>query len=122
MQRATITSSVIPGSFLVALMSQFDTFLGRIIRAIYLINPRVFSISEKSVTYSKLMEFESISDAHEYIIEREVDIVLRDSHEEQFKYLEDRVNVNMREQLRAWPDFVEVTERRNLFVHTDGAL
>jgi len=47
---------------------------------------------------------------------------MRGNHPEQFEYLETRFNIGKweREQDSLWPAFIEVTERRNLFVHTDG--
>ena len=115
-----VTVIDIPRSFLITLVSQFDTFLGGLIRTIYSTQPKILNISDKNLPYSELLEFNSLTDAREYIIEREVDLVLRGSHEEQLEYLEKRVNLLLREQLAAWPKFIELTERRNLYVHTNG--
>jgi hypothetical protein len=47
---------------------------------------------------------------------------LRKSHSEQFDWLEERFSIELRKDLPIWPTFIEVTERRNLFVHAGGVV
>jgi hypothetical protein len=47
-------------------------------------------------------------------------VLLRESHTDQFTWLEKKFALPLRKELPAWPLFIEVTERRNLFVHTNG--
>ena len=61
-----------------------------------------------------------MKDAREYIVEKEVETVLRKSHSEQFDWLEKKFGLTLRTGLPVWSDFIEVTERRNLFVHNRG--
>src|SRR5690606_21874275 len=42
------------------------------------------------------------------------------SHVEQFRWMERTYDVPLTKGLDSWPLFVELMERRNLFVHTDG--
>ena len=53
-------------------------------------------------------------------VEKEIESVLRKSHTEQFDWLENKFGLKLRVDLKVWPVFVEVTERRNLFVHSNG--
>ena len=112
--------NLIQRNFIVALISQFDAFIGSLIRKMFLIKPEMISSSEKSLTFSRLSEFDSIENAKEYIIEKEIETVLRDSHSNQFKWLENKLGVPLTKDLKCWQQFIEVTERRNLFVHSDG--
>src|SRR5690606_30868436 len=66
--------------------------------------------------------FGSIEAARRHVIEKEVESVLRESHTAQFEWFEKRLNTSLREKLDAWPTFIELTERRNLFVHNDGVV
>lgn len=75
---------------------------------------------KKNILLSDILNFSSIDDAREYIIEKEINSVLRESHDEQFAWLEKMINVPLRKDLTIWPDFIEVTERRNLFVHCNS--
>lgn len=115
-----ISMDIIPSSFLISLISHYDAFLGSLIRNLFLIIPEKLNSSEKKFSYSELLVFESIEKAKEHVIEKEVETVLRDSHCEQIKWLENKFDVKLRIDLPVWPTFIEITERRNLFVHSDG--
>jgi hypothetical protein len=70
----------------------------------------------------QLTEFQSLEDARDFVLEKELENLLRRSHTEQFEWLEKKFDIPLRKDLSIWPQFVEVTERRNLFVHTDGVV
>jgi len=72
------------------------------------------------LSFSELVAFDSIEAARGHIVEKEVESVLRESHSEQFDWLEEKFKITLRKGLSIWPRFIEVTERRNLFVHTGG--
>lgn len=76
--------------------------------------------SGRSLTFSDLSEFDLIESAKNYIAEKEAEDLIRKSHAEQFEWLERTFSVTLRKDLSIWPAFIELTERRNLFVHTDG--
>jgi hypothetical protein len=112
----------VPRSFVVSLISQYDAFLGRLIRAIFLLKPELLNASDKNLTLAQLLEFRSIEEAREHILEKEVETVLRKSHAEQFQWMENKFDMPLRKGLDVWPVFVELTERRNLFVHASGVV
>ena len=117
---SSLASKIIPESLFVSLISQYDAFLTRLLRAIYEIKPDVLNGSERNLTFSQLVEMETIYNAREFIIDKEIDTFLRKSHSEQFDYLEKLIGIKLRENLPIWQTFIEVTERRNLLVHCDG--
>lgn len=119
---SALASKIIPESLFVSLISQYDAFLTRLLRAIYEIKPDVLNGSERNLTFSQLVEMETIGNAREYIIDKEIDTVLRKSHSEQFDYLEKLIGIKLRENLPIWQSFIEITERRNLLVHCDGVI
>jgi hypothetical protein len=102
------------------MVSQYDAFLSRLIATILYMKPEILSSSERKLTFSELIQFSSIENARSYIIEKEIEGVMRENHSRQFDWLESKVGVKLRSELRAWPLFIEITERRNLFTHTDG--
>jgi hypothetical protein len=112
--------SLVPRSVFVSLVSQYDAFLGRLIKACFRLRPELLNVSERSISFSQLSEFRDIQDAREYVIDKEVETVLRSSHADHFKWMETRFALSLRSGLEIWPQFVEITERRNLFVHADG--
>lgn len=121
-EHANTALRMIPKSFVVTLVSQFDSFLGRLIRAIYEARPELLEASERQLTYAQLVSFGDIAVAREYIVEKEVEAVLRKSHTDHFAWLEGKLNTTLRKGLDAWATFIELTERRNLFVHNDGVV
>lgn len=117
-----LSRDLLPRSLLVSLVSQYDAFLGRLLRAIFLKKPELLNGSERKITFEALQHFPSIDAAREYILEKEVESILRSSHSDQFKWMEKAFALPLTKDLKSWPIFVELTERRNLFVHTDGVV
>jgi hypothetical protein len=118
--RSGIASKVIARSYVVSLVSQYDSLLGGLIRAIFYLRPELLNSSNLNLTFKDLQNFDSISTAREFIVEKEVETVIRKSHVEHFEWLENKFGLKLREGLDVWPTFIEVTERRNLLVHCDG--
>jgi len=102
------------------LVHKYDAYLGRLLRVAFYIRPEILAASDKTLTYTDLASFKSLSAARESLIEREVESVIRDSHIDHFNWMEKRFDLPLRKDLEVWPKFVEITERRNLFVHCDG--
>lgn len=119
---SSLANKIIHESLFVSLISQYDAFLTRLLRAIYEIKPEVLNGSDRNLTFSQIVELNSIEQARELIIEKEIDTVLRKSHSEQFEYLEKLIGIKLRVNLTIWPTFIEITERRNLLVHCDGVV
>jgi hypothetical protein len=120
--RADLALTLVPRGLLVALVSQFDAYVGALIRQLFTLRPELLDASGRTLTFSQLTEFGSIEAAREYVIEKEIESVLRESHIDQFVWLEGKFNLPLRKGLPAWSVFIEVTERRNLFVHTNGVV
>jgi hypothetical protein len=110
----------VPITFLVSLVSQYDAFIGNLLRNSFYLKPELLNASQRQLTFAELIAFKSVEVAREYLIEKEVDAVLRSSHAEQFDWMETRFGIPLRKELASWPCFIELTERRNLFVHCDG--
>lgn len=115
-----LAEKVLSSSLFVSLISQYDAFLNRLIRIIFSLKPEMLNGSDRVLTFSQLIDFNNMADAREYIIEKEIDTIMRKSHAEQFEYLEGKLNIKLRTNLPVWPEFIEITERRNLLVHCDG--
>jgi hypothetical protein len=115
-----IAMKIIPESLFVSLISQYDAFLNKLIRILLTTRPEYINNSERELTFSQLIQFDSIETARDYVIEKEVETVLRKSHSDHFDYLENKLKMTLRKDLPIWQTFIEITERRNLFVHCDG--
>jgi hypothetical protein len=118
----SIAYGLLPINFMVSFISQYDSYLGGLIKTMFLVKPEMLNNSEKNLLFSELLAFKSIEEARDYIIEKEVESVLRDSHLKQFKWLENKLGITLRKDLPSFKDFIEITERRNLFVHCNGVV
>ena len=114
--------NAIPDVFLMGLISAYDLFLADLIRCIFVERPELLSSSERNISFKDLMEIGSVEAARERIIEKEVETVIRDSHVQQIEWLEKKLSMPLRKDLKIWPQFVEICERRNLISHTDGVV
>jgi hypothetical protein len=120
-EHAELTLSLLPGSFVVSLVNQFDGYLARLIRALYYAKPELLSGADSSLSFTQLIDFGSIDEAKEYVLDREIERLLHKSYAEQFAWLENAFGVPFRKEFsQIWRDFIEVTERRNHIVHRNG--
>ena len=116
-----VADRLVPRSFLVSLVSQYDAFVRLLLSALLLNNPNILKSSHKTAEVSELLRFDTIQEAYEWLVEQQIDEAMRKSHSEQFDFIESTFNVKwIRDDDSLWQAFIEVTERRNLFTHTDG--
>ncbi|WP_317473893.1 hypothetical protein [Cronobacter sakazakii] len=111
---------VIPTNFLVAIVSEYDAFIGDLIREIYKNKPEKVNSLEKEFTFKEIIEFGSMESIKDFVIEKDIETTLRKSHLEQLNALERKFTIDLTKDLSLLPDFIEITERRNLFVQCKG--
>ncbi|APD93958.1 hypothetical protein BM523_08135 [Alteromonas mediterranea] len=117
-----IFTDLLPKMTLVSLVSVFDSYLAKLIKSFYSARPEALNSSERQIKLSELLTYDDIEEAKDYILSSEIESVLRSSHTDQFKWLENKLQINELRKLDAWGEFIEITERRNLFVHADGVI
>lgn len=118
--RAGKALSLIPPTYIVSIVSLFDSFLAGVVRCVYNMKQDLLLESNKSFTYRDLVDFETIKEAKKSVIDDTVDKLFRDSHTQQIEWLEKAIDVKTLKHFSGWGAFIELTERRNLFVHSDG--
>lgn len=119
---ASLALRDVPRIFLCSLVHHFDAYLGRLLRVCFIVKPELLKASQRQLSFTELVALSSIEAAREFVIEKEIETVIRDSHASQFQWMESRFDVQLRKDLPAWQTFIEITERRNLFVHCDGVV
>lgn len=122
MLRAERALTLVPPSYLVSLVSLYDQFYAGLVRLIYRIAPEKLKQSNKQFTYRDLCDYKSVQEVKVLIVDETVDKLMRDSHVEQFEWLAKAMGLKTLKKFKEWPDFVELMERRNLFVHSDGVV
>ena len=120
LKNTSIAQKIVPRSFLVSLVSQYDAFVGSLVKELLNFKPEILSDSDRQLTFSQLKSFQNFDDAQNYIIEKEIDALLRKSHSEQIEWISNKFNIKIAPEAELWCSFIELTERRNIFVHADG--
>lgn len=115
-----LTLLILPKSFVISLIAQFDVLIGSLMKAMFLAKPQLLKIEDDKLSYQKIFELPSIEDIREHIISNKIDSALRAGHQDLIKKLEQHLNISFVDKLPNWNGFIEVCERRNLFVHTNG--
>jgi hypothetical protein len=110
----------LPEIMLIGLVSVYDAMLGRLLKAVFNKHEEIVFTSEKTIKFSDLVKYASVEEAREAIIDKEIETVLRDSHHEQFEWMQNKFAVKLKEGVPTWHTFIEVCERRNLLTHTGG--
>ena len=118
--RSKTVLELLPRNFVVSYVSEYDSFLGQLLSKILLFKPGIIDSKDKNISLSDLVALGSVEAARERIIAKEVESVLRSSHSEQFNWMTNTFGLTLTKDLDSWPTFIELTERRNLFVHCDG--
>src|SRR5690625_571739 len=120
LKNTNIAQKVVPRSFLVSLVSQYDAFIGSLVKELLNAKPEILSDSDRQLTFSQLKRFQNFEDAQNFIIEKEIDSLLRKSHSDQIEWIKNKFNIKISPGEDLWASFIELTERRNIFVHADG--
>ena len=120
LRNTKVAQRALPNMVLLALVSQYDAFITDLLKSLFQAKPELIFMSDKQIKFSDISQFSSLEEVKESIIEKEVEAIVRQSHAKQFDVMEKLFGVRLREGLDVWPDFIEITERRNLLAHTNG--
>lgn len=113
---------IFPQSMLVSIVSQYDYLVGQLIQFIYEVNPKLLQESNSQISYKDLFTYNDIGAIRDKIIQDKVETILRKSHDEQIDDLQKISGVKNLKGVHFWKEFVEITQRRNLFVHCKGCV
>lgn len=105
---------------IVLLLAKFDEYLTAVLKVIFRANPNQLKSSEKVLSYEEIFESKSLESVFDKFISKEIEKLLRESHQTQLEYLDNRLKLGLKDHFPYWNDFIEISERRNLFVHAGG--
>src|SRR5690606_10306371 len=88
---ASTAMNIMPRTFIVALVSQYDAYLGNLYRALFQLKPELAYSLEKEFTFQEIIKYKDINDLKDEVIEKDIEKLLRESHFEQFKILERKI-------------------------------
>lgn len=105
-----------------SIVSKFDEFIIDVLKVSYRQNPGWLKNLDKKISYKELLEIASLETLKDEIVAKEIDSLMRDSHLAQVTFLDGKLKLGIEKEFPGWLDFLEITERRNLFVHTGGTV
>jgi hypothetical protein len=118
--RALEASRIVPPSLFVSMVSQFDGYLSELSRGLFGLRPEKLRSLQRSISLADVALFKSIDELKKHLLDTEIDDVLRKSHLDQLKWLGKKFDFTIDEDDSLIKAFIEVTERRNLWVHAEG--
>lgn len=113
-------SNSIPRSLIVSLVSLLDNVISDTLKEIFTKKTDILKSSNKSISIEDIFSFSDINDLKNHFIEKEIESILRENHLKQLELLESKLSINLRSDSILIEKYIELTERRNLFVHTNG--
>ncbi len=90
----------LPEIMIIGLVSTYDAFLGNMLRVIFKKHNEIVLTSEKSVKFSELSKFSSIEEARNFFIDKEIDSILRESHYDQFDWMQEKFGMKLKRRTR----------------------
>lgn len=112
--------SSIPSNVIMGLVARFDANISGLVRYLLTIRKERLAGSDKTVLVKDILSAKSFEDLITDLVDDEIHSLMRGSHEEQVKYIEDNFAIDIRTGFERWPQFIEVFERRNLAAHGEG--
>ena len=109
-------------SAFIMLVSYFDFLISDLIHYFYQRYPESLSGKELSITLHELKLCDHLTEAMDYIVNKEADKVLYDSLECQKGYLKKYLKIDIKENIIHWDKVNEAIERRNIIVHNNSKI
>ena len=109
-------------SAFVMLVSYFDFLISDLIHYFYQRYPKSLSGKELSITLNELKLCGHLTEAMDYIVNKEVDKVLYDGLEGQKGYFKKFLKIDIKENIIHWDKINEAIERRNIIVHNNSKI
>lgn len=106
----------------IGMVSKYDGFLGLLTKQIFKDKPEILNGSDKEFKVSDILTYADFNELKDVVVEKEIETLLRKNHVDQLQWLETKLGIKQLRDFKTLPDFVEIMERRNIFVHSNGVV
>ena len=96
LNKVALAKTMVPKSFIVTLISQYDSFVSCLVRCMFIYKSELFNLLDRSISYKNLVSYKSIDDAKNAFVDDEIDQIMRLSHIEQLNWFEKKLNTTVR--------------------------
>ncbi len=121
-KKLSLAESAFRRSIVVSGVSCYDELVKKTLEFAFTLNSGWLSGKSKGVQYSELMAAGSLEELKRTLLEREVDELMRGSRNAQLLFLDGKLKLGLEERFAGFGPLMELSERRNLFVHADGVV
>lgn len=121
-EKVSTSIQIINQSYIVSITSQFDGFISNLLRLIIEERPSVLSTKDKSIKYSDLADFETLDQAKDFFVDKEIETVLRKNHKDQLFWLKSALKLDKLNDEKLFPKIIEVLQRRHMIVHNNSKI
>jgi hypothetical protein len=115
-----VQGNILRRSALISLMATFETLISQLIREFYYKYPEALPSESKSLSLADLRDLGSVEEAEKFLIDNEIDSVLRGNIQSQLACFEKPIKVSLKPIEKYFDQIIELSQRRNLLVHNDG--
>lgn len=116
--KSEMPNTIVIGLF-IQLFSEFDNFVGNLIRGVSELDETLFYNLKREITIGELKSLPTIDALKNDLLEKEIESLRRESYSKQFQSLEKQYEITLTK-FDEWPSFIEASQRRNLFTHAGG--
>lgn len=110
----------LPRLLLIGLVSDYDTFLQKLIRAALLAQPHKVKAINRSLQLADLPKFQTVQEAIDHLIDCEIDAIMKCSHKKQIEKLNGLFDLKLDLSDSCVVKFLEICARRNVHTHNSG--
>lgn len=107
-------------SLFVGLFTCYDAYIGKLTKAVFSKNPKLFNQIDRSVRFGQIMEAPDIQKLKEVVLDEFVSDIRRKSYEDQFTSFESYFAISSLRKFDNYSTFIESSQRRHLFTHCEG--
>lgn len=104
---------------LMLLVVYFEEMINKMLLDDLLKYPRI-KIEDTTLKFQEIIDLGSIEEAKRYIVEKEVEKIMKENPNDWVKYLKEKVKLKLDSYDKNVKYFNEIMARRNLIVHNDG--
>jgi len=119
-KKSPIQSLLLRQGALINLTIYFETLLSDLLHIYYSLFPAALPADDRVLSLADLREIGSITDAEKYLVDKEVDGILRENTKTQFDYFSKKLKVNIEVLAKHSSELFEIFQRRNIVVHNQG--
>jgi len=111
---------VIKGGELTLLIMEYEKALAYLVKEIFKYKPEIINSFDREIHTRKVWEFQTIDEIKDFIINEEIDLLLRKNSFEQIRWIEGKFDCKINLGEKFWDRLFLFSEQRNLFIHNDN--